>query len=95
MMKWSIAKARQRLSEVIKSSEQAPQPIFKRGKLVAVVVDARTFEEFSQWRKKKKCLGDAFMELRNIEKAEGYELAAPTRLDRENSFTGALNGLSD
>ncbi len=94
-MKWSIAKARQRLSELIKSSEQMPQPIFKRGKLVAAVVDAQTFEEFNQWRQKQKRLGDAFKELRRIEEEEGYELVSPSRIDRENSFVRSLNGLSD
>lgn len=94
-MKWSIANARQRLSELIKSSEQTPQSIFKRGKLIAAVVDARTFEEFKQWRKKQKRLGDAFEELRVIEEEEGYELVLPSRTDRENLFTGSLNGLSD
>jgi prevent-host-death family protein len=94
-MKWSIAKARQRLSELIKSSQQAPQSIFKRGRLVAAVVDAQTFEEFKQWRKKQNRLGDAFRELRKIEEKEGYELIPPPRVDRENSFAGSLNGLSD
>jgi prevent-host-death family protein len=94
-MKWSIAKARQRLSELIKSSEQEPQPIFRRGRLVAAVVDARTFEEFDHWRKKQKRLGDAFKELRHIEQKEGYELVLPSRVDRENPFARSLNGLSD
>ena len=94
-MKWSIANARQRLSELIKSSEHTPQSIFKRGKLIAAVVDARTFEEFKQWRKKQKRLGDAFEELRVIEEEEGYELVLPSRTDRDNLFTGSLNELSD
>jgi len=93
IMKWSVAQAKRQFSELLHSSEQAPQPIYNQGRLVAAVVDAKTFTEFERWWAQKR-LGNAFCELRRIESEQGYELVAPTRADRANPFSKVLNDLS-
>ena len=84
--KWTITEARYRFAEVIESSVAEPQPIYKRGKLTAVLVDAQTFAEFLRWREKhaERSIADATDELRQICKEDGYEFATEDRRDRTN-----------
>lgn len=93
IMKWSVVRARRQFSELISSSEEAPQPIYNRGRLVAAVVNADVFTEFERWRQAQKRLGDAFRELRRIEAEQHYELAVPARTDRTNRFTEVLDDI--
>ena len=83
-MRWNIADAKQRLSELLRSSQKSPQRIFNRKQLVAVVVDPETFEEFEAWRRTQKVvnLADRFEELRSICLEESHVLEAPAREDR-------------
>ncbi len=49
-MTWSIAQAKQHLSEVVRLAANEPQPIYNRGRLVGALIDADTFRAFEQWR---------------------------------------------
>lgn len=95
LMKWSIAKARERFSELLRKSEAEPQPIYNRDKLVAAVISAESFEEYSAWseRRKGRSIADAFGELRRILAEEEYELQIPPREDRPNEITQVLDEL--
>lgn len=92
-MKWNIAKARERFSDLIRGAKEAPQPIFNRDRMVAVVIDPRAYEEFETWRRaqKKMSLADSFGELRRICEEEQYWLAVPERRNRGNELLEVLN----
>lgn len=95
-MRWKIAEAKQRFSEVVKSAGKAPQLIFNRDTLVAAVVDASTFERFQAWRQdqRRRSVAEAFQKLREICAEESYVLEPTARVDRKNVFPDALDDLS-
>lgn len=92
-MNWKIGEAKQNLSRVVRESAEEPQLIFNRDRLVAVVVEPESFQEFQEWRQRReqRSLGEAFAELRALCEEEGYELIVPERSDRVNEFA-AENG---
>ena len=45
-MEWSIAKAKERFSEVRRQSALEPQPIYNRDRRVAAVISAESFKEY-------------------------------------------------
>lgn len=91
-MAWNVAKAKQRLSEVLRSAAQEPQTIYSHSRPVAVVVAGKTFEEFKAWQAERKArtVGAAFAELRSLAKGSGYVLAVPRRKNRRNAISKAL-----
>jgi len=95
-MKWSIARARQGFSELLRKAATTPQSIYNRERLVAAVVDSKTFEEYLAWRsqKDKASLADAFTELRRILEEEKHTVPTAPRQDRDNAFAKALDELS-
>ena len=94
-MRWKIAEAKQKFSQLLKNAHTSPQLIFNRDRLVAAVVDAERFEAFETWAKvvQRRTLADAFAELRAICSEEGYSLETPPREDRPNAFADALNDI--
>jgi len=88
-MAWSVASAKQRLSEVLREAVQGPQTIYNRSRPVAVVVAGKTFEEFRAWQAERsaRTVGAAFAEFRAMTRGSGYALAVPKRKDRRNAFT--------
>ena len=90
--KWTIASARREFSTLVRRAADAPQRIFRRDRLVAVLVDADTFEALSALRRRDEArtLGQAFAELREICAEEDYELVVPKRSDRANPFAETL-----
>ncbi len=84
--KWTISNARYHFSEMIESSVKEPQPIYKRERLVAAVIDAKTFSEFLRWKEQQtgRTIAQAAAELRAICQEEGYEFELPERKDRSN-----------
>ncbi len=93
MMHWHVAEAKQKFSEVLRATATEPQLIFKRDRLVAAMIDARTYEAFQAWyeQQHRATMAKAFVELRQLCTEEGYTLSAPTRQDRTNTFAEALN----
>ena len=87
-MKWSVAEAKQRLSELLRTAAKEPQTILSRSRPVAVVVDAETFEEFKVWQqgREARTLADAFDELRSLAAADDYVLTLPRRRNRPDGF---------
>ena len=76
--------AKQQFSEVLRRSRTEPQQIFRRDRLVAAVVSAETYEEFERWReaRRRRTLGDAFDEVRELCARYDYELDTGERRDR-------------
>lgn len=91
--RWTTARAKQRLSELLRAAAREPQFIFNRDRAVAVLLDVATYEEFRDWceRRSKPSLEEAFAELRQICAEEGYSLDTGAREDRPNPFPDVLD----
>lgn len=87
-MKWRVAQAKQRFSELVQAALSEPQPIYKRDQLMAFVVKADLFQEFLEWRQQKrnKSVADAFIDVRQAAVEENFALEMPSRVDRANPF---------
>jgi prevent-host-death family protein len=96
MMHWQVAEAKQKFSEVLRATATEPQLIFNRGRLVAAVVDAQTYEAFQAWceQQHRPTLAEAFASLRQLCSEEAYTLTVPTRQDRQNTFVKDLDDAS-
>lgn len=83
-MNWSVAEAKEQLSEVLRRAAIRPQTITKRARDIAVVVDVQEFREFQKWKNAggKKTVVQAFEDLRRISRARGPALKAPARRSR-------------
>lgn len=92
---WGIARARGRFSELLEAAAGEPQHLYNRGRRVGVVIGPDEYASFQQWKaaQRRRTLFDAFAELRELGREEGFELVIPPRRDRPNPF--ALAGGSD
>ena len=95
-MHWNVAQAKQHLSEMVRAAAEEPQLIYNRDRLVAAVVSADTWEQFSAWQRErqKRSVGAAFSSLREILREEDYTLELPERSDRPNAFADGLDDVS-
>ena len=93
-MRWTIAKARRHFSQLIHSVADSPQPLYKHNRMVAVVIEARMYREFSEWRARRDTgtMGGAFAELRRLCAEDAREIDTPERRDRPSSFPETLDG---
>lgn len=91
MAAWSVAAAKQRLSELLRNAAKQPQTIENRSRPVAVVVGAEEYREFEAWRERRgtRSVGDAFAELRSLAAGSRYELRLPRRRNRNGGFPGS------
>jgi len=86
-MNWSVAEAKQRLSELIRRARTEPQLVFRRKELVAVVMDPTALDLLREHEaRSRRTLGEAAAEVRSVLEEEGYELSVPERSDRSNTF---------
>ena len=91
-MNWKIGEAKQRFSEVVRATEEGPQRIYNRDRLVAAVVAPEDLEEFLSWRERRQVpLLSALGELNRVCSEEGYSLDLPDREDRHNPFAEDLD----
>lgn len=81
---WSVAQAKQRLSELLRAANEEPQVILNRGHPVAAVIDSADFEQFRAWQgaHAARSVADVFAEVRALASAESYALEVPERVDR-------------
>jgi prevent-host-death family protein len=88
-MKWSVAAAKQRLSELLRAAAREPQAILSRSRPVAVVVAPEAFEEFAAWQaaRRTRTVAEAFDEMRASAPA-GYALKLRSRRNRRSGFPG-------
>jgi hypothetical protein len=85
-MVWRVEDAEQRFNELLRSADQAPQEIYDRDQLVALVVGGEQLQQFLGWQQQKASLARSFAELRQICEEEQYVLEVPVRSDRPNPF---------
>jgi len=88
-MKWSVAQAKQRLSELLRTSAKEPQTILSRSRAVAVVVNVESFEQFQAWQsaRRARTVAEAFDELRTLAASADYAVKVPRRRNRRNAFS--------
>ena len=94
-MKWSVAKAREHFSDLLRKAASEPQEIYNRDRLVAAVLGPESFRELTESleRTARKTLKESFAELRKIMAEEEYKLEIPPRKNRKNDFPGMLDEL--
>lgn len=94
-MKWSVAEARARFSDLLRKASNEPQEIYNHDRLVAAVIGPESFQELaeSNEKAKRRTLRESFAEMRAIMAEEGYRLEIPSRKDRKNVFPKVLDGL--
>jgi prevent-host-death family protein len=86
-MNWSVADAKQQLSELLRQARSEPQRVYRRRELVAVVVDPATFDRLQrQAEPPAVTLEQAAARVREVLAEEGYELELPARRDRDSGF---------
>ena len=84
MSRWLTGEAKQQFSEVVRRSEDEPQEIYRRDRLVAAVISVEDYEEFERWRegRRRLTLARAFDEVRELCARYDYELDTGERRDR-------------
>jgi dihydrodipicolinate synthase/N-acetylneuraminate lyase len=92
-MAWTVSTAREHFAEVLKKAKKAPQPIYRRNKLVGGVVDAETMKQLAPSPPADgRTIEDAFAELRQILAETGETWPdAPERRDRPNPFAEEID----
>jgi prevent-host-death family protein len=93
-MNWSVATAKQGLSEVIRQAANEPQRIYSRDRLAAVLVSAADFEAFEQAKaasEKQATLSvwDRFQPIRQALLDEGIDFTDPS-LERHDNRPNAF-----
>lgn len=87
-MKWKIAGAKVNFSKLIRMSENEPQLIYNRDRMVAAVVSSEEYEEYRQFKEEKsrETLGAMFSEFSSICSDESYVFETPGRDNRKSEF---------
>jgi len=84
---WTIAAARQSLSEVVGNAAHEPQHIYRRDKLVAAVVSPELAHQVDTLR--RPSMATKLAELQRLCAEDGFELTTPARRDRANPVASA------
>lgn len=90
---WNVGEAKQRFSEVLRRSENVPQLIYRRNRLIAAVVAVD--EASAATAERRVMIGDRFEEARELFRQEGYRLPQTRRRSRGNNFVRTLGALAD
>lgn len=87
-MKWTIAKAKNKFSELIRNAQKEPQLVYNRDKLIAAIISAEEYNEIQSIKVKeqKKTLLDFFNEFKDACIKEHYTLEIPKRINRKDQF---------
>jgi hypothetical protein len=88
-MKWKIAEAKERFSELIHKAGKEPQFVYNRDTLVAAVISADEFRDLHAIKEHeaRQSLASRMDELRDICREESYVIETPVRKNREVKFS--------
>ena len=88
MNEWNISQAKSKFTQMVISSEEAPQIICNRGKPVGAMIHIDLFNELMALREKerKPTIAEMLEELKIIRESEPVEIDIPERRDRPNPF---------
>lgn len=91
--RWTVARAKERFSELLRASHSSPQAIYRRGELVAYVVDAEMHARLAEAERvtSRRTLAEALAELRGLLASEGHEWPVIERTTRTEIFSEALD----
>jgi hypothetical protein len=86
---WNVEEAQQRFRELISAATQEPQIVYNQDEVVAVIIEAKVFNQFLDWRQQQTqtSLAEKFATFRQLCVEEKYTLEVPTRDDRPNPFS--------
>jgi len=87
-MKWKIAEAKKRFSELIHRAGKEPQFVYNRDTLVAAVISADEFRDLHAIKEHeaRQSLASRMDELRDSRREESYVIEGPARKNREVKF---------
>ncbi len=89
---WKVGAAKQRFSEVLRRSEEAPQLIYRRDRLVAAVIGVDDLEEVP--RVSRPSIAERFTEVREVIRKEKYRLPSSSRKMRSNDFVSTIDDVA-
>jgi hypothetical protein len=89
---WKVGAAKQRFSEVLRRSEQAPQLIYRRDRLVAAVISVDNETEVPGVD--RATIAQRFAEIRDVIRRERYRLPPAPRKMRSNDFVSSLDDVA-
>lgn len=92
---WSVGEAKQQFSEVLRRSEEEPQLIYRRNRLVAAVVRVDDAEQIPGEAAKASSVGEFVRANRDRIRGLGFVLPRTNRRPRRNDFLKALDELAD
>ena len=84
---WNVGEAKQQLSELLRRTENAPQLIDRRNRLIAAVVAMD--ESTATGVAPRVTIGDRFEEARELFRRANYRLPLSRRRSRGNDFVRA------
>lgn len=81
--RWTVARARQHLPQLLSLAAREPQPVYRRDKLVATVVSPEVGQQLlDEQAGRAGSLADNLAELRTLCSEESYQLEVPPRVNR-------------
>ena len=89
---WKVGAAKQRFSEVLRRSEEAPQLIYRRDRLIAAVISVDDLEEVPGVN--RASIAERFAVVREMIQGEGYRLPSSSRKMRSNEFVSTIDDVA-
>jgi len=87
---WTVGEAKQQFSEVLRRSEDEPQLIYRRNRLVAAIVHVEDSARIPG-QSGSATVGEFIRENRELVREHGFNLPPTKRRARRNDFAKALN----
>jgi len=87
-MRWKIAEAKTKFSDLLRKAEKEPQFIYNRDKMVAVVMSRDEYVELEKIKESGsgRSLASALNEFSSLCAEESYTFEAPVRKTRRTEF---------
>ena len=87
-MRWKIAEAKTKFSDLLRKAEKEPQFIYNRDKMVAVVMSSEEYDEFEKIKETEsgRSLASALNEFSSLCAEESYTFEVPARKNRRTGF---------
>lgn len=90
---WTVGEAKQQFSEVLRRSEEEPQLIYRRNRLVAAIIHVDDAGDVPG-APKPPSLGQYVRDHQDVVQKYGFTLPRTKRRSRKNAFAETLNELA-
>ncbi len=96
MEQWNISQAKARFTQLIRSSESAPQIVCNRGKPISAMVDIELFNELMALKEKDRTptIPELLEELKSVRQTEQVDIEVPQRCDRPNPLEDEIDEMA-